>query len=133
MKNELPDSFLGKTLEYLNSAEAFLQKNVPAYVEELLTFDFYSALLWMLVPILITALLFLVARKFRQLEEAAIKGRNEEEPYMVGKVLTTTFAIVMIVVSIVNGAQKIETMVKIKVAPRVYLVEKISEQMGQRK
>lgn len=126
MKNELLESFLGKTLEYLNSAEAFLQKNVPAYVEELLAYEFYSSLFELLFFILILIASIIFFKKAKEVEKDMCSG---------DKVLTAISAFVLIVFSVVSVVAiplTISHMIKVKIAPRVYLVETISKQLGQK-
>lgn len=124
MDKSILDAFLGKTLEYLNSTEAFLQKNVPAYVEELLLFNFYSALFGAIVTvsILAIALIFLwnYVRKYKHLSDDAAFFHG------VG---------IFMVITIFGIASycNILTAIKIKVAPRVYLVEKVSAQLASKK
>lgn len=121
------NTFLGKTLEYLNSTEAFLQKNVPAYVEELLQFEFYSAIFWALFFPLLALIFGLVAKRVL----TVIKGKSGDERDVLEGIGATSLGICVlsILISLFVTPCNLQDVVKIKVAPRVYLVEKISSQL----
>lgn len=128
MEKELMDSFLNKTLEYLNSAEAFLQKNVPAFVEEMLVFDFYEAVFGSILTLVIVFLIgFITYKSYKVSNNKDKYDEDERESAAVVAFVAGGIFIVVSLISIFEIYGNLMTAVKIKVAPRVYLVEKISE------
>lgn len=110
MKEELLNSFTAKALEYLNSAEAFLKAEVPAYVQELLLYNFYSNLIG-LIPLLIGAsICIFILYKAR-------KYVNNPD------VIFALFPAIALVLCLAGAFDNINTIIKIKVAPRVFLIE----------
>jgi hypothetical protein len=127
--NKITEQFLAKTLEYLNSTEAFLQKNVPAYIEELLVFSFYEHVLsvvFILSLLVGTAFLTFIAHKKAKSPERSREGKEGYEFLCGAGVFVTGIFFIMFILS---SAKNITQAIKIKVAPRVYLVEKLSSQI----
>lgn len=125
---DITNEFLNKTLEYLNSAEAFLQKNVPAYVEELLVFDFYEAVFYSALPLVllvITGILFYFTMKIFINKDNKFSRESSEFSGACSVIIGMALA-VLLIFSAITVPENIIKAVKIKVAPRVYLVEKIS-------
>ena len=57
MKQEISDQLVTKALEYLKSAEAFAKAEVPAYLQEVVTYHIYSNV----VAIILNLFLFSIA------------------------------------------------------------------------
>lgn len=126
MDKELMNMFLEKTLAYLNSAEAFLQKNVPAFIEEMLVFDFYVAVFYSIFPVVLVLLFGGITYKCWKEHENKENSCDARECYGgFGSVAMVVTAILLFVSMFVVPGNIITT-IKIKTAPRVYLVEKIS-------
>lgn len=127
MDNKIVDTFLSKTLEYLNSTEAFLQKNVPAYVEELLQFSFYEAAFWAaffpFVALVFVAFTVISIKMSKSENKSFSKTANNIGPICVAG------SFMFIIISLFATPSWVSDAIKIKTAPRVYLVEKISSQM----
>lgn len=118
---DITKEFLTKTLEYLNSAEAFLEKNVPAYVEELLTFEVYSSVfhivLWVGLTLTFGLMSFFFYRKYKR--EGIKKWSDLHE-------MTGAATILISIIALIVVSCNVHTIIKVKTAPRVFLVEKIS-------
>lgn len=128
-QKSLVDAFLGKTLEYLNSTEAFLQKNVPAYVEELLQFDFYEALFYTAVPVVVLLIFSAITFACFKVCQNMNNSRDLRELYNVVEAISLVAALITLIVAAFAVPENLMTAVKIKTAPRVYLVDKITSQL----
>jgi heme/copper-type cytochrome/quinol oxidase subunit 2 len=118
------DQFLVKSLEYLGSAEAFLKSEVPAFIQEFITWKIYEAYLGLTVEILVLVGLiclsfFLVKKNAEYKKEHRY---NEGNPaYEIPQVFIAIVGLVMLIAIICD----LHTIVKIKVAPRVFLLEEV--------
>ena len=127
MKEDLTKELLEKGLQYLKSAEAFTKDNIPKYIEEILAFQVYDEsvdLLWSLFPIMLStiAIYYAVIKKYSK-DGKKIRGvemNGEEGEEMTGLLLfgcaALFFGSLMAVTSLLD-------IVKIYVAPRMYLIE----------
>lgn len=110
--SNIVDQFLNKSLEYLNSAEAFLKAEVPAFIQELIQWEFYNALGWGLIQFGMLSITIFVIYKI-------IKSKD----YIEFTILPIAFSIIVFTLMVFN----INTIIKIKVAPRVFLLEEVRQ------
>ena len=113
MNEEIKAQFINKALEYLNSAEAFLKAEVPAYVQELLIYNFYSNLFMLISCIMGQLIIFFIVYKLYK------------KHYIVSEIMAVIIPVLTIVM-IVNGVRSVDKLIKIKVAPRVFLIEHLT-------
>ncbi len=121
-RNKIIDEFLVKGLEYLKSAEAFAQENVPAYLEEILKFQAYKegvSCLWSLPPLILAIFLGYMTffKKYGEDSEPLIDVHDDV--VMWGGMGTILFSCLTLNVFITNALD----VVQIHVAPRMYLIE----------
>jgi hypothetical protein len=112
---EILNGFLTKSVEYLNSAEAFLKAEVPSFIQEYMAWEFYSALFSGSLWLIATIFLIWIGVKL-------IKARNHDN--MPGEI-----ALLVAGFTLLFTISNFYTMVKIKVAPRVYLLQELREQI----
>lgn len=108
MKEEIVNKFMEKMLSYVNNLEQFASGEVPRYIQELLTYEMYKSIAWILVlllPLMLAAVIIKIAIK----EKEGIGGLS---------FLTTLFLIVSFFVGV-----NTKNIIKIKVAPRLYIVD----------
>lgn len=120
-KNEVVDKFLQKGLKYLESAESFAGKEVPAFLDEVLRFNVYAesvSALWSL-PLFVVA--FTIYRMCRsQLEKDGMDGEVFN-----GFLFCLAFALSGLFVLVNN----LLDVVKIIVAPKMYLLEYLKDHL----
>jgi purine-cytosine permease-like protein len=120
------DQFLNKSLEYLSSAEAFLKAEVPAFVQEFMTWKYYEAMLSIGSKLFIAIILIIAANLlYKRYKKLYTEDRHDPDfvPYIVFSIVSGIAAFCMVV----SLWEPIHTMVKIKVAPRVFLIEQVKE------
>lgn len=116
MNEDIKAQFINKALEYLNSAEAFLKAEVPAYVQELLMYNFYSNLFMLISCIMGQLIIFFIVYKLYK------------KHYIVSEIMIPAAVIIpaLTIAMIVNGTKSVDKLIKIKVAPRVFLIEHLT-------
>jgi len=122
---QVADKFLNKAMEYLESAEAFASKEVPAYIEELLSFKFFEHLVNALTSISIDVVV--VGTLMGVCVFTIVHIVKEEFNYDVSfKKTLLAFPIVYVLAgigSIASQSNELINAYKAKNAPRVYLVD----------
>lgn len=136
MKQELIDELTKKALTYLNSAEAFASKEVPIYVNELLTFEIISNwvhLIFLLLGLLLCACVpYFVVKLCKQMvvecNENATRVTHEKkclsdysEVYVPVYGISALIAIVLVCVIYADTIN----LIKANYTPRVFLMEKL--------
>ncbi len=120
MKNEeVLNKLMEKSLEYLQSVEGFVIEHAPDYVKQLLEFEFYNSslivLFFLFAVILLVGLFFIGYRLY-----------INESNYAGGFVIIIPVSALLISVFFtLEVIPSIQTMLKIKTAPKVFLVDKI--------
>lgn len=110
----ISDQFLNKALEYLSSAEAFLKAEVPAFIQELLLWNFYESLVFLVVGVLLLVAAGVLFYK-------PIKAKYFEDHHGPMVIFGFMFFLIGTGMVISNGLD----MIKIKVAPRVFLLQEV--------
>jgi uncharacterized membrane protein SpoIIM required for sporulation len=115
-----------KTLELMTWLEQvikttadFTAEQVPLFIQELLTYNFYMSLGWFVMGLLIIITTIISTYKF-------IKWMNRTHNWDAFPVLTLSF--ISIIVGIVMSADHLDW-IKIKLAPRVYLMEYVKDNL----
>lgn len=103
---------VGKTVD-------FVSEQAPIVVDEFLKWQCAKAIIWGIIAVVISSILFGLCRKFHKYGSDKENYRNEELAFSLKWVSFTIACIIMIVGLGVNAA----TVVKIKVAPRVYMID----------
>lgn len=109
MKEPITDQFLSKSLEYLGSTEAFLKAEVPAFIQEFITWKFYENGADIILCIFGLFLMYKLSK---------ILIKETLEPFIVATGFCGVILGVQLYCSTLN-------MIKIKVAPRVYMLEQV--------
>lgn len=107
----------------------FVSEQTPLYIQEYLAWIFWENLLWAVI-IFSSAIIFpcLAIKFYKQ-----IKGWSEypvEKQFNINNVIFIIFAILSVtsLISVLTaGFHDLSTVIKVKVAPRVIIVEKIKE------
>jgi len=138
MKEETINKLTEKALEYLNSAEAFASEQIPAYIEELLSFKVFehlvnSADFLLILPFFIISLtvVYLAVRadsggsKARNNNRiiSAIYGKDLEGPLIVIGSFASVITGIAFFVAVAGAKHDMLNAYKAHKAPRVYLVE----------
>lgn len=111
----MKDQIANKVLQYLESAELFAKTEIPIYVNEFLTYYFFENLIYAVLLFILSLLIVFGIYKFYKHE-----FEDEEEG---AKVI---FAIVFLLFALIPfgfSVGKTTKCIKIKVAPRVFLVD----------
>ena len=119
MKEEILKQFTEKLMHYANNAELFASKNVPAYIEELLKFKMYDhiAMAFVLTTIFVVTLAFTVIVIMR-----ARKLKDQDHAFVIS-FIPSLITLIMFIVFSTKGYLHIREAVKIKMAPRVYVID----------
>lgn len=116
------DQFLAKSLEYPGSAEAFLKSEVPAFIQEFMAWQFYQSVFMASICLIALTVGIILVVRINKASAAYKKERDyEKDSHTVGRMVS----IVGIVLSSVFLSGNIHTLIKIKVAPRVFLLEEV--------
>lgn len=120
--NPILDQFLQKSVEYLSSAEAFLKTEVPAFVQELLAWEFYSSLMCAVALGLVCVISIVLFIRFEKKDRIYFEKRGYHDSDIVGgQIGCGAVALITFLLTFYS----VHSMVKIKVAPRVYLLEQV--------
>ena len=126
------EELIKKALEYLNSAEAFASKEIPAYIQELLEFKFFEHLVNYFDDFLITVPLFILGlflyKLFDKISKDETKYNTERSDANGFKWLFVVGGSIALLMSLLFTNNLIEAY-KIKKAPRVYMVEYFKNQV----
>lgn len=121
-KEKVIDVFLSKGLDYLKSAESFAQKQVPAYIEEILKFRVYVEAvdcLWALLFIVV-GIVVIYSTCFKKWGKEKKAPIHNEECIFPMFLFFGGFPVLAGSLSLISGLLDI---IQIHVAPRMYLIE----------
>lgn len=129
MNKEITD----KILEYLSNAESFVKDQVPDFINQYLTWCFYSNVFF----IILGFTLFLIPLFVYLVNESKNKGKTREynrygNPENFPTIVSAIFLILSIFafgVFFIMATVNTYDLIKIKVAPKVYLVDKFVEKV----
>jgi len=108
-----------KLIKYLETTETFVAEHAPDYIQQLLEYEFLSSILCLTG---IAALAIVVILWGRSMHSRDSEGVNISE----GEVIPFFFTVMIIViVGIMTGVNSVDTLVKIKVAPKVFIMDKL--------
>lgn len=118
------EEFVNKGLKYLESAEAFAQQNIPAYIEEILTYKLYEEflhVLWSLPFFFIFGVILYILFIRKDDEGKTFYNRDLyiSDDFMSGLLMGMFTFLVGILVLL---SQSLD-IIQIYTAPRMYLVE----------
>ncbi len=129
MKQEAIDKLTEKALEYLNSAEAFVGKEVPQYIEELVNFKIIEHLIEFFDGIVILGGLFVLSAIISFICYKLSRRKDSDGDYVIVYTLIITPIIITVALLFslfINTASSVNELTqayKAYKAPRVYLVE----------
>ena len=106
--------FTSKAISYLESSEAFLKKEVPVFIEELLRYEAIEAVV-ILVVLVGLGIIFIKWSFY-------FKNKMKEEPYSLYDMGLTIMVIVSLVILLFVTMTTLK-IIKINTAPRAYLIE----------
>lgn len=116
------NKLMEKLLEYAQNIEAFTKSEVPLYIKELLDFKFMEHLTNYFAPLLFSvgALVILIIVEY--LFRSKMKDFDIYDYIVVPYVLATSFALLFSAISLLQYENLLQAY-KIKIAPRVYVIE----------
>lgn len=111
-----------KLLQYLNSIESFTKEQVPSFVNEILTYNYYCSLIWLITSlVLIPLFVFVVYLCFKYNKKHSHIYFNNPLTEVFVPAVSIFVLIVLLVGSIDSGV----TLIQIKYAPKLYLMKQI--------
>ncbi len=127
MKEELLNKFLDKSLSYLESAEAFTKEQVPDYVAQLYKWFIINASIDLLTATVIPIVVLIIVYK---IFKWTIRKDKKSGDYVVcssdreGMLAAVASAgIVIFAILVIGGMSSLKKIIKITIAPKVYLVD----------
>jgi uncharacterized membrane protein YraQ (UPF0718 family) len=103
-------------------AVEFAQEQSPMVVQEFLVWKFAQSVIWVIVGVIaIGALGFLIKKCVSRISKS-----DEGEIYFLPIAISV---VVIVVICFINIVPNIEQIVKVKVAPRVFMIEWVSDQV----
>ena len=127
MKQELTDQLITKALDYLKSAEAFAKAEVPAYLQEVITFHIYSNAFSVFTYLFITLISLWTINKIQSVETGATRNRDSLFHTDNLGVPAGIFSCIGFVVGVICFFCVTHDLIKVIVAPRVFLIEYFSQ------
>ena len=116
MKETIMTQFLEKSMSYLQSAEVFTKKELPLFIEETLNFNLYYSSMWIILFLIIIIICSVFMFCIHKVENTF--SRTDKEAFTV-MVIVAYFTCVLFI------GMDAKTIIKIKVAPRLFLIEKV--------
>jgi H+/Cl- antiporter ClcA len=120
------------TTEFMRTSKDFASEQIPLYVQELLTWGFWDAIIscvfCLATALLSLAIMTVVFKKFR----AFLKHENDPVFAVVVQIFVIIICLTVLALPIKGFIMHGKEAIKIKVAPRVYLVDEVSKQINQR-
>ena len=118
MKTEVIDKFMIEMLELLKSAKDFTLEQLPEVAKEVLTYNFYSSLFGFFIGLGFAYIAF----KFFK----SSKDHKDEDIWDIGKQLKLILGMVFTGIALITLIDNGDNVIKIKLAPRLYLIEYVS-------
>lgn len=115
MKEEILGKFFEKMLMYVNKGEVFLGAEIPKYIEEILTYNFYVGILGLILSVVIFSVFLIVAIKLYNAK------RKDFDTF--GTILYSCLVIFLLGIPFSFGVRDLDNAIKIKVAPRVFIID----------
>ncbi len=109
-----------KLIELIESAQSFTMENAPLYAKELLEYGVFSngiAIVILSIPVIFLSLC--IIRIFINKEEDINRACHRED-----RIFTCVLFLIMFLILLIIPVIEI---VKVKIAPRVYILEKLKE------
>jgi hypothetical protein len=105
-------------------AVEFAQEQSPMVVQEFLLWKFAQSVIWVIVGVIAIGVLgFLIKKCVSKLKNSK---SDEDEIYVLPIIICV---IISVVICFVNIVPNVEQIVKVKVAPRVFMIEWVSDQV----
>ncbi len=105
-------------------AVEFAQEQSPMVVQEFLLWKFAQSVIWVIVGVIAIGVLgFLIKKCVSKLKNSK---SDEDEIYVLPIIISV---IISVVICFVNIVPNVEQIVKVKVAPRVFMIEWVSDQV----
>ena len=126
-QEEILNKFAQKALSYLESAEAFTAKELPLYVKELLEFKFYESAISLGGSVFIAGIMLLAALVLGVIcKREARKNLNTRSEEVMAFAGAFAFCFLLFAfIPLVTAKDEVVELIKIKTAPRVYLIDYI--------
>ena len=105
-------------------AVEFAQEQSPMVVQEFLVWKFAQSVIWVIVGMISIGVLGFLLKKF--VSKLKNSESSDSELYIIPTVISS---ILVVVICFVNIVPNVEQMVKVKFAPRVFMIEWASDQV----
>jgi hypothetical protein len=114
------EKFFEELLKIVQSGSAFIQGQMPDFVNQLLVYNFWS-------NIIITLVLFLMATGFFGIAFFYYVTHKTDSFIFITSV---TFGIAVLLAFLIIAPMAINDCIKIKVAPKVYIIDYLTNKIG---
>ena len=105
-------------------AVEFAQEQSPMVVQEFLVWKFAQSVIWVIVGMIAIGVLGFLLKKF--VSKLKNSESSDSELYIIPTVISS---ILIVVICFINIVPNVEQMVKVKFAPRVFMIEWASDQV----
>lgn len=107
----------------------FSKQEIPQVVKEFLAYNFYSSLIWTIFWIVVITL---VIFGFYLVSKSCIKASgNDDEKKFASVAWPTCICIIVCIIPSCAGLKHADDALKIKIAPRVYLLEQVKDMIKE--
>jgi formate hydrogenlyase subunit 3/multisubunit Na+/H+ antiporter MnhD subunit len=118
MSNEL-DELMVQIINQVKNTGDFVVEQMPDVVQQLLTYQYYSTVFYLIVGIVFLMVSFFSFYKVRELDKKSV-GNPDVIPYIIAFLM---IGIMSGLVGIVNVCENIDPLLKLTFAPKIYLIE----------
>jgi hypothetical protein len=122
------EKFFNTLLEMVQSGATFIQGQLPDYVNQLLLFVFWQRitgiLIWTIILMVMIITLFIT---LKLIKKNKIKDLDEKPAYVASLILCGFTALVLLMTGVLCVPEAISDLIKIKVAPKVFVVDYLRE------
>jgi hypothetical protein len=118
MSNEL-DELMVQIINQVKNTGDFVIEQMPDVVQQILTYQYYSTLCFLIFGIVLLLISLFSFYKVRQLDKKSL-GNPDVIPYIIAFLM---IGIMSGLVGIFNVCDNIDPLIKLTFAPKIYLIE----------
>lgn len=123
--NGIIKKYFVELVDVVKSGVDFASKEVPLYLKELIAYEFWNSIVYMVLFFLIAIFAGYCSRYMRVKARELVNTVSDDDVF--GAWVCSGVCAALCLIFVVQGVQEVDHAVKAAVAPRVIIVEKIQE------